>query len=229
MSPAAWAIHGLAAAARSRAAVRSVAAACGSRTRSRAAVRRSWCASAPARRARWWCSRATLPRACRHRGCQRGPVARRRGRGRRAAGVRGDLRGVRRADAQPRRARRDRLRQGLLHRTGGHRPRPLPRPREAPPAALRDGSPGAAGARRGRRAAGRAQREGRGRDPACGRPLRIPGRRRRSPRTRRTWPPRPPRAARTPQPSSRRSRCRCPTHCRARQAKGRRTARPEPR
>ena len=68
----------------------------------------------------------------------------RRHRRRLAAGIYRDQRSLRRPDAQPRLARRHRLRQGLLHRPGSHRARALSRPRKTPVAAL---------ARRGRRGA----------------------------------------------------------------------------
>ena len=98
-----------------------------------AALPRAHSATAP--RAPSWCGRAARPGAAdwTAAGGRRGSCRRRRRPSRRCTP---HLGGVRRPDAEPRRARRDRLRQGVLHRPGSHRARPLPRPRQAPPAAL---------------------------------------------------------------------------------------------
>ena len=63
-------------------------------------------------------------------------MARARHRRRTAAGLRRDLGTVRRADAQPRLHRCDLVHQGLLYRAGSDRARALPRPHQAPHAAL---------------------------------------------------------------------------------------------
>ena len=106
--------------------------------------------------------------ACARAACDLGAAV---GRGRGARGVRGDLGAVRGADAESRRPRRHRLRQGVLHGTGDHCAGALSRPREAAHAALSYGCADGAGAGRLECIAGRAEPAGRARDRAHRRPL----------------------------------------------------------